>query len=178
MSSQILSALPGSRPAASDVSAQDLALARRLRKLSRRTRQIFLLCRLEQRSHAEVAAFIQVDAAKVERAMLRAMRQAHRHLADPAAPLAIHDSADAWYIHLQNPSATPSQRIEFRHWLDADPAHLAAFQASERLWQRLRAPAALLGASGWHRRKPKGTLAWCLAVTFVCSLLTAVETFS
>ncbi|GAB7530135.1 DUF4880 domain-containing protein [Pseudomonas sp. 3A(2025)] len=178
MSSQLSSLLPITTQPTAQASADTLELTRRLRKLSRRTRQIFLLSRLEGQSYAEIAGFLGVDANKVERAMLRVMRHAHRPLSDTDAQLAAHDQADAWYIHLQSPAATASQRIEFRHWLDADPAHLAAFQASERLWRQLQAPAALLGASGWHRRKRNAYLTWYLATGFVCSLMMTAEAFS
>ncbi len=178
MSSQLSPLLPLPAQPACDVNAHTFELARRLRKLSRRTRQIFLLSRLEHQSYAQIAGFLGVDVGKVERAMLRVMRHTHRPLSDTDALLAAHDQADAWYIHLQSPAATASQRIEFRHWLDAHPGHLAAFQASERLWRQLQAPAALLGASGWHQRKRRAYLGWYLATGFVCSLMMTAEAFS
>lgn len=178
MSSQLSSLLPVVTLPAAEVTTETLELTRRLRKLSRRTRQIFLLSRLEGQSYTEIAGFLGVDAGKVERAMLRVMRHAHRPLSDTDAMLAAHDQADAWYIHLQSPAATASQRIEFRHWLDADATHLAAFQASERLWRQLQAPAALLGACAWHLRKRRAYMSWYLATGFVCSLMMTAEAFN
>ncbi|MCO8161940.1 DUF4880 domain-containing protein [Pseudomonas sp. 21LCFQ010] len=178
MSSQLSSLLHMPIRPDAEATAQTLELTRRLGKLPRHIRQVFLLSRLEQLSHSEIASFMGIAADKVERAMLRVMHHAHRDLADTHAPLAIHDQADAWYIHLQSPAATASQRIEFRHWIDADPANLAAFQASERLWRQLQPAAALLGASGWHRRKRRGYLGWYLLTAFIGSLMVTAEAFS
>lgn len=123
-----------------------------------------------------------VDIARVERAMLRALGKAHAPGAadttSPAIQAAIQDQASRWYVHLQSPAATASERIEFRHWLDADAAHLSAFQNSERLWRQLQAPASLLGASGWHRRKRRVYLVWCLLTAFICSLMVTAEAMS
>jgi len=82
------------------------------------------------------------------------------------------------YVHLQSPLATASQRIEFRHWLDADALHLDAFQDTERLWRRLQAPAAVMGASGWQRRKRRACIGWLLLTAFLCSVLVTAEAFS
>ncbi|GFM80057.1 DNA-directed RNA polymerase sigma-70 factor [Pseudomonas cichorii] len=155
-------------------------LSRSLGKLSRRRQRIFLLSRLDGISYAEIAAFLEIDLEKVERAMFRVLQHAHKHDDSPAdfpGDLA-QEQANRWYVHLQSPATTASQRIEFRHWLDADPAHLAAFQTSERLWRRLQAPAALLGSSGWHRRKRRAYLGWCLFTAFVCGLVMTAEAFS
>lgn len=178
MSSQLSSLLHMPIQPDAEATPQTLELTRRLCKLPRRIRQVFLLSRLEDLSHADIASFLSIDPAKVERAMLRVMHHAHRDLSDTHAPLATHDQADAWYIHLQSPAATASQRIEFRHWIDADPANLAAFQASERLWRQLQPAAALLGASGWHRRKRRGYLAWYLLTAFIGSLMMTAEAFN
>lgn len=178
MSSQLSSSLPMPTRPDAQANTQTLELARRLRKLPRRVRQIFVLNRLEDLTHNQIASYLDIDTGKVERAMLRVMHHAHRGLADSRAPLAIHDQADAWYIHLQSPAVTASQRIEFRHWIDADPANLAAFQASERLWRELQPAAALLGASGWHRHKRRAYLAWYLLTAFIGSLLMTAEAFS
>ncbi|ELS42568.1 DUF4880 domain-containing protein [Pseudomonas syringae] len=161
---------------------QAIELGHRLGKLSRRTRQIFLLSRLDGLAYADIAAFMNVDIARVERAMLRALGKAHAlgaaDTTSPAIQAAIQDQASRWYVHLQSPAATASERIEFRHWLDADAAHLSAFQNSERLWRQLQAPASLLGASGWHRRKRRVYLVWCLLTAFICSLMVTAEAMS
>lgn len=152
------------------------AMAHRLAKLSRRTRQVFLLSRLDDCSYTQIASALEIDIAKVERDMARVLRHAQRHESRPDDP--VQEQANRWYVHLQSPAATASQRIEFRHWLDADAAHLSAFQASEHAWRQLRAPAALMGASGWHHRKRRAGLLWCLAAAFVCSLMMTAEAFS
>ncbi|OUM08104.1 RNA polymerase subunit sigma-70 [Pseudomonas syringae] len=153
-----------------------LELSQRLGKLSRRSRQVFLLSRLDGWPYADIARFMDIDVARVERAMLRAMGKAHAHT--PSDSTSIQDQASRWYVHLQSPAATASERIEFRHWLDADAAHLSAFQNSERVWRLLQAPASLLGASGWHRRKRHAYLVWCLLTAFLCSLMVTAEAIS
>ncbi|MFJ4142534.1 sigma factor-like helix-turn-helix DNA-binding protein [Pseudomonas sp. NPDC089734] len=178
MSSQLSSLLhlPTRQPD-TPVAPHVTALSRSLGRLSRRTRQIFLLSRLDGMPYADIASFLEVDTDKVERAMLRALQQAHKH-EDAQGADPVQEQANRWYVHLQSPATTPSQRIEFRHWLDADTAHLSAFQTSERLWRRLQAPAALLGSAGWHRRKRRAYLNWCLLTAFVCSLVMTAEAFS
>ncbi|MBA1228695.1 DUF4880 domain-containing protein [Pseudomonas viridiflava] len=151
-------------------------LSRTLGRLSRRTRQIFLLSRLDGLPYADIACFLEVDLAKVERAMARALRKAHRFIT--VKDEAIQEQASHWYVHLQSPAATASERIEFRHWLDEDVRHLVAFQNSERIWRDLQAPASLMGANGWHRRKRRVYLAWCLLTAFICSLMVTAEAFS
>ncbi|ORC62330.1 RNA polymerase subunit sigma-70 [Pseudomonas floridensis] len=177
MSSQLSSLLPlPDRLPDSAPTLQTLELSRALGRLSRRTRQIFLLSRLDGLAYADIARFMEVDIAKVERAMVRALKEAHRGTVSHDEFIQV--QASHWYVHLQSPSATASERIEFRHWLDADDRHLAAFQNSERVWRELKAPASLLGASGWHRRKRRIYLVWCLITAFICSLMVTAEAFS
>jgi hypothetical protein len=168
-------ALPARQPDAV-VSSQTRAVCRSLQKLSRRSQQVFLLSRLDALPYADIASLLELDLELVEQAMVRALHNARRmdaqHLDDPVS-----EQAARWYVHLQSPQATASQRIEFRHWLDADPAHLAAFQATERLWRQLQAPAAVLGANGWHRRKRRSYLGWWL-LTLLCGLLVTAEAFA
>ena len=159
-----------------DATPQVIALAQRLAKLSRRTRQVFLLSRLDDYSYTRIASVLEIDVAQVERDMARVLRHAQHHGSSTDDP--VQEQANRWYVHLQSPAATASQRIEFRHWLDADPAHLAAFQVSEQSWRHLRAPAALMGASGWHHRKRRAGLLWCVLAAFVCSLMMTAEAFS
>lgn len=64
------------------------------------------------------------------------------------------EMATRWYVRLQNPQLPASERIEFRRWLDSEPANLTAFQAVENLWQKLGEPARQLAGDGWHRRQP------------------------
>lgn len=165
-----------SRHTEAESTPQVAALARSLGKLSRRTRQVFLLSRLDDCAYTQIARALEIDVAKVERDMARVLRHAQRHESMSDDPM--QEQANRWYVHLQSPAATASQRIEFRHWLDADPAHLSAFQVSEHSWRQLRAPAALMGASGWHHRKRRAGLLWCLLAAFVCSLMMTAEAFS
>ncbi|HEX8593124.1 MAG TPA: DUF4880 domain-containing protein [Pseudomonas sp.] len=151
-----------------------------LHKLSRRTRHIFLLSRLDGLEYAAIASLLDVDLNRVERSMVRVLQQARRHACGPVVPIAdsINEQASRWYVHLQSPQATASQRIEFRHWLDANPEHLRAFEATERLWRQLHAPAAAMGASGWYRRKRRVYRVWWLLSAFIGGLLVTAEAFS
>jgi hypothetical protein len=175
--------LPARSPAP-DAAPQARELARSLSKLSRRTRQVFLLSRLDDCSYTQIASLLDTDVAKVERDMARVLRHAQRHAQrharhpESGTDCPIQEQANRWYVHLQSPAATASQRIEFRHWLDADPSHLAAFQVSESAWRQLRVPAALLGASGWHHRKRRAGLVWCVLAAFVCSLMMTAQASS
>ncbi|MCD5991820.1 MULTISPECIES: DUF4880 domain-containing protein [Pseudomonas] len=156
------------------------SLRRGLVKLSRRTQQVFLLSRLDGASYAHIADLLSIDVALVEQAMVRVLQHSRRQVAadEASAVDPVCEQASRWYVHLQSPQATASQRIEFRHWLDADLAHLAAFESTERLWRQLQAPAAVIGASGWHRRKRRSYLFWCMATAFLCSLLMTAEAFA
>jgi len=148
---------------------------RRIQQLPRKTRQVFLLSRLDQLPYADIAHLLETDVESVERCMVRLLD----HCADESV-----NAEDArlqarrWYVHLQSPLATASQRIEFRHWVDADSRHLSAFQDTERLWCKLQTPAAMLGANGWHRRKRRVYIAWLVLTAFLCSLLMTAEAFS
>ena len=168
------SAVPPAFPA----SAETDLYRRRLQRLPRRVQQVFLLSRLDDLSYTDIAQLLDLDASTVERCMTVALEHC---ISEPAE----HDPARAillqglrWYVHLQSPQATASQRIEFRHWLDADPRHLAAFQHSEQFWRTLPAPAAILGASGWHRRKPRVYFGWLLVSVLLCGLLVTAEAYS
>jgi hypothetical protein len=145
---------------------------RLIQKLPRKTQQVFLLSRLDQLSYTAIAQLLEMDVDSVERKMVRVLIQSS-HSADETAEKALR-----WYAHLQSPLATPSQRIEFRHWLDADPRHLNAFQDAERLWRSLEAPTAIMGASGWHRRKRRVYIGWLMLTAFLCSLLVTAEAFT
>lgn len=153
-------------------------LRRRIQKLPRRTQQIFLLSRLDRLTYTHIALLLDISIAAVERSMVRVLEHCSDHSDNDNAPTPVTTQAHCWYVHLQSPHATPSQRIEFRHWLDADVAHLAAFEAAEKLWRGLEAPSAVLGASGWHRRKRRVYIGWLLLTAFLCSLLITAEAIS
>lgn len=164
------SSLPTHQPAL-PLSLETDAYRRRLQKLPRRTQQVFLLSRLDQLCYADIAHLFETDVQSVERCMVRVLEQCSD---DEAVNL----QALRWYVHLQSPLATASQRIEFRHWLDANALNLQAFQSTEHLWRRLQAPAAVMGASGWHRRKRRVYIGWLMLTAFLCSLLVTAEAFT
>jgi transmembrane sensor len=62
------------------------------------------------------------------------------------------DTATHWYVRLQNPQLPASERIDFRRWLDSDPANAEAFHDVELLWRKLDAPAHRLAGNGWYHR--------------------------
>jgi hypothetical protein len=164
--------LPTRQPDASASPEAD-AYRRRIQKLPRKTQQVFLLSRLDGMAYADIARLLEIDIESVERAMVRLLEQCDEPTADDETRLQAH----RWYVHLQSPLATASQRIEFRHWLDADNRHLSAFQNTERLWRKLEAPAAMMGASGGYRRKRRVYIAWLVLTAFLCSLLMTAEAF-
>ncbi|NBB09426.1 DUF4880 domain-containing protein [Pseudomonas sp. SLFW] len=153
-------------------SAETDTCRRRIQKLPRKTQQVFLLSRLDQLPYTAIAQLLELDIDSVERKIVRVLVHCS-HSADETAEKALR-----WYAHLQSPLATASQRIEFRHWLDADSRHLNAFQDAERLWRSLEAPAALMGASGWYRRKRRVYIGWLMLTAFLCSLLVTAEAFT
>lgn len=85
------------------------------------------------------------------------------------------DKATRWYVRLQNPQLSASERMDFRHWLDSEPANAEAFQAVEQLWQKLGEPARQLAGDGWHRRRPVRRQHWP-ALAAACVLGLAVGT--
>jgi hypothetical protein len=151
---------------------------RRIQKLPRRIQQVFLLSRLDQMTYTGIAQLLDVKVDAVERCMVRLLEHCSHEPTDVQAVDTINLQAHRWYVHLQSPQATASQRIEFRHWLDADAAHLRAFQETERLWCCLETPAAIIGANGWHRRKRRIYLGWLLLTAFLCSVLVTAEAFT
>ncbi|WP_173179424.1 FecR family protein [Pseudomonas tohonis] len=80
------------------------------------------------------------------------------------------DTATRWYVRLQNPQLSASERMDFRRWLDSEPANAEAFQAVERLWQKLGEPARQLAGDGWHRRSVRGQRWPALAAACVLGL--------
>lgn len=166
--------LPTHQPDA-PVSQQTDAYRRRIQKLPRKTQQVFLLSRLDELSYASIAHLLELDVDSVERKMVRVLEQCHEEA--PTSPDSFSEAL-RWYVHLQSPQATASQRIEFRHWLDADALHLDAFQETEGLWRKLLAPATIMGANGWHRRKRRVYIGWLLLTAFLCSLLVTAEAFT
>lgn len=179
MTNQLISLFSSSTQQPDEPLGQETDGYRRcIQKLPRRTQQVFLLSRLDQMSYADIARLLDVKIDTVERCMVRLLEQSSDMPTHLQAANSINLQAHRWYVHLQSPRATASQRIEFRHWLDADTNHLRAFQETERLWCRLEAPAAILGANGWHRRKRRIYLGWLLLTAFLCSVLVTAEAFT
>ncbi len=134
--------------------AQDLAddgLLLQLKKLPRRVQQVFLLSRLDQLSFAVIAKRLDLPALTVERHMNQAL-QSVRPQGDVIA-----SAAGQWYVRLQSPDVTASERIDFRRWLDTTPEHREAFHATELRWRTLLAPARQLGHDAWYRQ-PRAAL--------------------
>ncbi|WP_236841751.1 FecR family protein [Bosea sp. PAMC 26642] len=71
-----------------------------------------------------------------------------------------------------------AERLRFRAWLAEDPERHDAFNVVKRLWSDLEEPAALLGASGWHREGPERRtqyrgLRWAAAAAACIALVAA-----
>lgn len=126
--------------------AAEADLLQRLKKLPRRVQQVFLLNRLDQLSYAAIAERLDLSDTNVEHHMNQVLQ------CTLSVPDAIARVAGQWYVRLQSPHVTASERIDFRRWLDAAPAHLAAFHATELRWRSLLAPARLLGDNHWYRQ--------------------------
>lgn len=134
--------------------SQDLVddgLLQHLKKLPRRVQQVFLLSRLDQLSFAAIAERLDLPALTVERHMNQAL-QSVRPEGDVIA-----SAAGQWYVRLQSPDVTASERIDFRRWLDTTPEHREAFHATELRWRTLLAPARQLGHDAWYRQ-PRAAL--------------------
>lgn len=144
------------------------ALLMRLKKLPRRAQQVFLLNRLDQRSFASIAEHLDITANAVERHMSQVLQAAlpGRSLSGGAAV--------QWYVRLQSPHITASERIDFRRWLDAAPDHLQAFHATELRWRNLLAPARLLGEGAWYRQPWAGISLGGCSVAFGLGLAAAL----
>lgn len=141
---------PGWLQPGPDSSPASAPLPHALRALPRRQRQALLLARLDGLGFAEIAQHLGVTPERVEADLTCALNTLGALERTGSA------HASAWYTRLQNPAVTPSERIDFRRWLDAQPGHLQAFHQTELLWRSLLGPAQALMAGGAHlqaRRK-------------------------
>ncbi|NBA95972.1 DUF4880 domain-containing protein [Pseudomonas sp. R5(2019)] len=129
-----------------------------LKKLPRRVLQVFLLSRLDDLPFADIAQRLHLTQEQVEKDMTQVLEQGRDHLQTDVS------MASHWYVRLQCAATTASERIDFRRWLDADPAHLHAFHATELHWRALLAPARELGKGQWYRqpRRSLGMGSWSL----------------
>ncbi|MFK5736782.1 DUF4880 domain-containing protein [Pseudomonas urmiensis] len=124
----------------------DDALLHALKRLPRRVQQVFLLNRLDQLDFAAIAARLDLPLLSIERHMNQVLQAARPH-GDGLAGV-----AGQWYVRLQSPQVTACERIDFRRWLDAAPAHLEAFHQTELSWRSLLGPARQLGHDDWYRQ--------------------------
>ncbi|WP_085621885.1 MULTISPECIES: DUF4880 domain-containing protein [unclassified Pseudomonas] len=138
--------LPHGHPITGAEHKADDALLHALKRLPRRVQQVFLLSRLDQLDFAAIATRLDLPLASIERNMDQAL-QVGRSRRDVLASV-----AGQWYVRLQSPQVTACERIDFRRWLDADPANLQAFHETELRWRSLLAPARQLGHDGWYRQ--------------------------
>ncbi|WP_438274183.1 FecR family protein [Nitrobacter sp.] len=58
---------------------------------------------------------------------------------EPQSPPTARDQALAWFVRLNSGDATTEERVAFRHWQAADPAHQAEFEKLAAMWGRLEA---------------------------------------
>lgn len=140
------------------------ALLHALRRLPRRVQQVLLLNRLDQLPLAEIASRLGLPVLAIERHLNQAL-QTTREPDDALASAAIQ-----WYVRLQSPQVTASERIDFRRWLDAAPEHLRAFHQTELRWRSLHAPARQLGHDGWYRQGRAALSLGGCSVTFALGL--------
>ncbi|MNG67629.1 RNA polymerase sigma factor [compost metagenome] len=138
--------LPLEHPSPTAQHAAGDALLHGLKRLPRRVQQVFLLNRLDQLDFSSIASRLGLSLLSIERHMNQALQTA-RPRGDALASL-----AGQWYVRLQSPNVGACERIDFRRWLDADPAHLQAFHDTELRWRSLLAPARQLGHDGWYRQ--------------------------
>lgn len=136
----------------------DQYLCSRIRQLPRRNQQVFLLSRVDGLPYPAIAQRLDLSLEYVHRDMVRALQQT-RASVELSSPK---QQACEWYIKLQNPQTTASERIDFRRWLDAAPEHLAAFHETELHWRRLLIPARHLAQRSRYQQRhhPLQLSAW------------------
>lgn len=141
-------------------------LCAQVKQLPRRTQQVFLLSRVDDLPYAGLAARLDMTLEDVEKEMVRALVHTRRD-SPQVAP------ASQWYVRLQSPLTTASDRIEFRRWLDADATHLLAFHETELHWRRLLAPARQLATQGGYqqKRRHRETGAWLAGLVSMIVLM-------
>jgi transmembrane sensor len=63
--------------------------------------------------------------------------------------------ATAWFVRLNDPSATAADQADFCRWQSASVAHAAAYARMGELWEETREVAGALGAGAWYRAPVK-----------------------
>lgn len=93
--------------------------------------------------------------------------------ANRRAQAEIDRAAAAWLIRLGRPALAETDRRAFRAWLDADPAHAAAFEEARSLWDGLGPTAARVETAvlGRARRRLALAAAVCLGIALGAVLL-------
>ncbi|PVZ20292.1 MULTISPECIES: DUF4880 domain-containing protein [unclassified Pseudomonas] len=134
-----------------------------LASLPRRHRQALLLARIDELGFAEIAQHLGLCPERIETHLTCALNTLGQRLRTGSA------QASAWYTRLQNPAITPSERIDFRRWLDASPSHLQAFHETELLWRSLLEPSQALLANGakLQARRKASLGRWIAALTIL-----------
>ncbi|WP_246702503.1 FecR family protein [Starkeya sp. ORNL1] len=59
--------------------------------------------------------------------------------------------ATAWFVRLNDPSASTADQADFQRWHSASPTHAAAYARMGELWEGTREVAGALGAGHWYR---------------------------
>jgi len=145
------------------------ALHARLRKLPRHAQQVFLCSRLDGLSYPDIAQLLDVSPDSVTKDMCLALQHC---CTDEERRTPVNTAATQWYIKLQSPGTTPSDRIEFRRWLDSTPQHRDSFHAVELRWRLALEPAYALGSTYPYRRSRTGVAKtlWAVGVTLLLVL--------
>ncbi|WP_407311052.1 DUF4880 domain-containing protein [Pseudomonas sp. nanlin1] len=155
--------------------ARQDALYFNLKQLPRRMQQVFLCSRLDNLPFPVIAEQLGIPLATVEHDMLLALEACRTH--SRGIEDTISTQASGWYIKLQSPLTTPSERIDFRRWLDAEPLHLVAFHDTELRWRQTLAPAQLLGAGQWYRHCHRNLMLRGI-IAAVVALVLAMELYT
>lgn len=131
-------------------------LAVRIRALPRRTQQALLLSRVDGLPYGMIAERLDISLEELQKDMVRALVQTGS--TDPSLP----SQAVQWYVHLQSPQTTASERIDFRRWLDASVDHLKGFHETELHWRRLLVSARHVARHTRYRRRhpQREAIAW------------------
>jgi transmembrane sensor len=66
----------------------------------------------------------------------------HSTISGAPQPASVRAEAAAWVARLQGPERTPATERAFRRWMEADPAHAAAFNRATEVWEGIGGAAA------------------------------------
>ena len=85
----------------------------------------------------------------------------------PAQPAAVRAEAAAWVARLQGPERDAAAERAFRRWMEADPAHAAAFDRATAVWEGIGGAAIGLRAGPGARQATRMRIAASLAAVAV-----------